>query len=176
MGAVILSVIGLGVSSAAIPDSTTGVITACRSSIGQLKVIDKQAGASCSVYGETEMSWNQAGPAGVTGATGATGPVGPAGAGTSFEHVHAAGRDSTSGSTFGTWVRTVTCSAGKKPISGIALALTLNDYAGTPSDSMPVTATYSGSGIEFGSQKVTGFPPYVYYILDVVCVDAAFVN
>lgn len=73
VGAAILSVIGLGVSSAAIPDSTTGVITACRSSIGQLKVIDKQAGASCSVYGETEMSWNQTGPAG------ATGPQGPAG-------------------------------------------------------------------------------------------------
>lgn len=80
VGVAILSVIGLGISSAAIPDSTTGVITACRSSIGQLRVIDKQAGASCTVYGETEMSWNQAGPAGATGATGATGPQGATGA------------------------------------------------------------------------------------------------
>jgi hypothetical protein len=79
VGAAILSVIGLGISSAAIPDSATGVITACRSSIGQLKVIDKQAGASCSVYGETEMSWNQSGPAGATGATGPQGPAGVAG-------------------------------------------------------------------------------------------------
>lgn len=79
VGAAILSVIGLGVSSAAIPDSTTGVITACRSSIGQLRVIDKQAGASCTVYGETEMHWNQTGPAGATGPQGPAGVAGSAG-------------------------------------------------------------------------------------------------
>lgn len=119
VGAVILSVIGLGVSSAAIPDSTTGVITACRSSIGQLKVIDKQAGASCSVYGETEMSWNHTGPAGATGATGPQGPAGVAGSSgiTGYEIVYQA----TSNTIIPAWEWfswVVPCPTGKRPLGG----------------------------------------------------------
>src|SRR5260370_26571351 len=73
-----------GAAWGSIPDSTTGAITACYGSTGHVRVIDKQAGASCLVA-ETELSWNQTGPqgatgpAGPTGATGATGPAGPTG-------------------------------------------------------------------------------------------------
>lgn len=78
-GVAVLALIGAGVASAAIPDSSTGVITGCyQTSGGTLRVINKQGGAACYAW-ETELPWNQTGPAGATGATGATGPQGPAG-------------------------------------------------------------------------------------------------
>lgn len=66
--------VGGTVAYAAIPDSNTGVFTACRlnGGTGTLRMIDKQAGANCNAA-ETQVQWNQTGP------TGATGPVGPTG-------------------------------------------------------------------------------------------------
>lgn len=81
--ATLLSLAGLGVASAAIPDGS-GVIHACYQSPppahgANLQVIDTGAGGSCG-GGATSLTWNQAGPqgpAGPAGATGATGPAGP---------------------------------------------------------------------------------------------------
>lgn len=51
--------IATGVAYASIPDSSTGVLTACRvtGDAGNVRIIDKQAGASCHSY-ETEISWD----------------------------------------------------------------------------------------------------------------------
>jgi hypothetical protein len=86
----ILLTVGLTAGSvaagmAAIPDSTSGEITACyRTSTGAVRLIDAEAGATC---GNSEMMivWSQQGPQGPEGPTGPTGPqgeqgpVGPAG-------------------------------------------------------------------------------------------------
>lgn len=82
-GIVTVMLVGGTVAYAAIPDSNTGVFTACRlnGNTGTLRMIDKQAGANCNAA-ETQVQWNQTGPtgpAGPTGPTGATGPVGPQG-------------------------------------------------------------------------------------------------
>ena len=94
---------------AAIPDSTSKVITVCYSkSNGAMRLIDKATKAKCNVKTETELSWNQQGAkgdagtnginglpgakgdpginginglAGPKGDTGSVGPQGPAGAG-----------------------------------------------------------------------------------------------
>lgn len=76
------------VALAAIPDSSTGVITGCYNQIsGALRVIDAQHGARC-LTGEKKLTWNQTGPQGplgpqgpqgAKGETGAAGPQGPAG-------------------------------------------------------------------------------------------------
>lgn len=67
---------------AAIPDSTTGVITACyKASTGAIRVIDAESGQACS-KSEAALAWNQVGPqgpAGQDGEAGAQGPEGPAG-------------------------------------------------------------------------------------------------
>ena len=71
---------------AAIPDSTTKVITGCYKKIsGELRVIDKAAKGACNVKTEVELGWNQQGVrgdqgiAGVSGSAGATGGQGPSG-------------------------------------------------------------------------------------------------
>jgi len=85
VAASIAAVVGIswgGVALAAIPDSGTGVFTACVPANGTLRsvfMIDKQGGASCPA-GFDEKTWNQIGPAGPAGPAGATGPAGPAGA------------------------------------------------------------------------------------------------
>lgn len=69
----------VAVGLAAIPDSTSGVITGCyKTSNGALRVIDAEAGATC---GNSEMTiyWNQQGPQGPQGPEGPVGPEGPQG-------------------------------------------------------------------------------------------------
>jgi hypothetical protein len=62
-----------------IPDSTSGVITACvHKKTGVMRVIDAQAGKQCQKK-ERVITFNQAGPAGPAGGTGAEGPAGQAG-------------------------------------------------------------------------------------------------
>lgn len=84
VGVVVLCVAGTvaaatGLSSASIPDATTGLITSCYAS-GTWRPIDAPTQKCRS--GETQLTWNQrgpvgpVGPAGPTGATGATGPQG----------------------------------------------------------------------------------------------------
>jgi hypothetical protein len=60
-----VAVIAGGVSHAAIPDSD-GVISACKSSKGALKVIDAEASQACP-DGQQLLTWNQQGPAGEPG-------------------------------------------------------------------------------------------------------------
>jgi hypothetical protein len=60
----LLVIVGATVAFAAIPHSATGVITGCRhNSTGALRVIDAEAGATCA-GNETQLTWNQTGPAG----------------------------------------------------------------------------------------------------------------
>ena len=98
-GRVVLLGVGLlavatAIGYAAIPNSSTGVITGCYSQVsGALRVIDAQAGQTCNAT-ERTLPWNQTGPTGPTGPqgpqgekgekgekgdTGETGPTGPQG-------------------------------------------------------------------------------------------------
>src|SRR6266566_365655 len=78
VGAVVGAVLAGGAAFAAIPDSS-GVVHGCyQKNVGNLRVIDPSAGASCRPS-EIAISWSQTGPQGPKGDTGATGPAGPAG-------------------------------------------------------------------------------------------------
>ena len=64
---------------AAIPDSSTSVISACmKTRDGTIRLIDYQAGRRC-VTGETLVTWNQKGATGAVGPTGAQGTPGQTG-------------------------------------------------------------------------------------------------
>jgi collagen triple helix repeat protein len=86
LATIVLGLVAGSIAYAAIPNSTTGVISSCYSQAkGTFRPIDTQAGETCK-HNETLLEWNQqgpagsTGPAGPTGATGATGATGPAGA------------------------------------------------------------------------------------------------
>jgi hypothetical protein len=67
-----------GFAYASIPDGT-GTIHGCyKTSNGQLRVIDVDAGESCGVA-EQPLDWGQAGPEGPPGVPGEAGPPGPPG-------------------------------------------------------------------------------------------------
>jgi collagen triple helix repeat protein len=64
---------------ASIPDTQTGVISACYTkSTGGIRLIDAQAGESCK-KGETLVTWSQTGPQGIQGIPGASGIPGAPG-------------------------------------------------------------------------------------------------
>lgn len=70
---------GVGVAAAAIPNSGTGIITACyQKQRGMLRVIDAQAGEHCR-KSERQLSWSQKGPQGPAGPPGPQGPQGEPG-------------------------------------------------------------------------------------------------
>jgi hypothetical protein len=75
-------VVVAGVANAAMPSTSTGLITACvHKSSANTRIIDYQAGKRCTKY-EAMVQWaqkGQAGPKGPTGPAGATGQTGPAG-------------------------------------------------------------------------------------------------
>ena len=79
-----LFAVAAGVAYATIPDSG-GVFTACKlNALGTIRLIDPSGPTSsllshCTTY-ETQIGWNQKGPAGTAGATGAQGPKGDTGA------------------------------------------------------------------------------------------------
>jgi hypothetical protein len=75
----VFAVSATSLALAAIPNSSTGVITGCYSqTTGALRVIDAQAGANC-IIGERQLTWNQTGPQGPQGAQGLQGAPGPQG-------------------------------------------------------------------------------------------------
>ena len=80
----VIGLISSSIAFADIPDSTTGVITACYPKwhfvhlSGMLRVIDAQSGDRCK-WSETTLTWNQEGPAGPAGPQGDAGPEGPQG-------------------------------------------------------------------------------------------------
>jgi len=80
-----------GTAYATIPNSSTGVITGCyQTLLGNLRVIDTQAGQQCNLF-EKRLDWNQAGVPGPKGDTGDTGPAGaqgPAGPSGSITGIH----------------------------------------------------------------------------------------
>src|SRR5687768_14919087 len=55
-----------GIAIAAIPNSSTKVISGCYSTSGALRVIDRQGGATCA-GDETLLEWNQKGQRGLPG-------------------------------------------------------------------------------------------------------------
>jgi hypothetical protein len=75
-----LAAVGIAQATSAptkIPDSSTGVITACfMKKTGAVRFINAQAGKTCK-YGEKKVTFNNKGPQGTTGVTGATGATGP---------------------------------------------------------------------------------------------------
>lgn len=78
VGALALGTAGVAVAS--VP-SANGVIHACLSPPGTVRVIDTDAGQTCR-SNETPLDWNQQGlpgPQGVPGSAGVQGPAGPAG-------------------------------------------------------------------------------------------------
>lgn len=73
---VVLGLSATAVATAAVPDSDTGVITACYAAgNGGVRIIDAEAGETCR-NSETVLTWNQAGPAGPAGPQGLPGPQG----------------------------------------------------------------------------------------------------
>ena len=77
---------GTAVVVASIPNSNTGIISACLKASGAVQIIDTQAGKKCQA-GETLLSWNQVGPVGAPGPAGPEGPAGPAGSGVSLSNL-----------------------------------------------------------------------------------------
>lgn len=73
---VALLVAGGGAAIAAIPDSDDGEIHGCYDKSGTLRVIDAQAGATCTTGKETALVWNQEGPQGDPGTPGTPGSAG----------------------------------------------------------------------------------------------------
>jgi hypothetical protein len=65
------------VAFAAIP-SSNGLISACKTTDGAIKLIDKEAGQTCP-GSQKLVEWNQQGPAGPAGPAGAAGPQGAQG-------------------------------------------------------------------------------------------------
>ena len=171
----ISALLGLGVASAAVPNSSTGVITGCYTTYGgSLRIIDKQAGASCN-YGEIELPWNQAGPAGAQGPQGETGPQGEAGAdgaGASFELIEVQGWDA-SQTQYGLWTRTVYCPAGKTAIAAYGSASSASSYGGLGYDTLALSVDSGGPSATFGVVKISGMPPYVLYGLHVTCANVS---
>ena len=66
-----------GIAYAAIPGAG-GTITGCYKTNGSLRVIDAEAGQTCT-SSEQQLTWNQTGPQGPEGPQGPTGPTGPPG-------------------------------------------------------------------------------------------------
>jgi hypothetical protein len=124
----VLAVSTFGLADAAIPNSTTKVFTACRNSLGTIRVIDFQAGQRCKSTEKT-ITWNQRGPTGPMGSPGpkgddgAPGPTGAPGAdgapGTSgvsgYERVNA---DFMMALGVESGTSSVDCPVGKVPIGG----------------------------------------------------------
>jgi hypothetical protein len=73
---VLAALLGAGVGYAAIPHSTTGVISGCyEKNTGLLRVINAQDGKSCTRF-EAPLTWSQQGPQGVPGLRGLQGEQG----------------------------------------------------------------------------------------------------
>jgi hypothetical protein len=107
------------IAIAAIPDSSTKVITGCYAKTGgALVIIDKQAGKTCTTS-QIELSWAQQGVPGTAGATGAAGlpgATGPAGA------VGPAGPAAASGPIDCRIDRSLGCRLGAADYSGVNLS------------------------------------------------------
>ena len=75
VGAAVATIVVSGsIAIAAIPDSTTKVITGCyKKTNGELRVIDKAAKGACNVKTEVELGWNQQGIKGDPGIAGLNG-------------------------------------------------------------------------------------------------------
>jgi Collagen triple helix repeat (20 copies) len=78
LAATLAAVGGVSVATGAIPGSGDGVISACYSTDGSVRVIDGEAGKVCN-KGWTPLSWNQQGVKGDPGPKGDVGPQGPQG-------------------------------------------------------------------------------------------------
>ncbi len=92
-----------GAAYAAIP-AQDGTISACKKTDGSIRLIDKEAGQSCS-SSQQLVEWNQQGPAGPPGPSGISG----------WQYVVSPGRDIPPG-TAGGW--NVDCPVGKKALGG----------------------------------------------------------
>lgn len=90
---------GISVATGAIPSSSDGVIHACYGSNGEVRLLDKEAGKTCS-KGWTPLSWNQRGVQGQMGPQGEQGPRGPSRVIASFTDATGNLPDATEGGVF----------------------------------------------------------------------------
>jgi hypothetical protein len=139
---------GTAVAVASIPDSA-GVIHGCRNlKSGALRVIDTDAGQSCS-KDEAALTWNQTGP---------QGPAGPPGPGPSVVNVVRRYDTGSSGLSqgYGHHIETVPCPTGKHVING-----GVSTWA--PDDSLPADgyhgAAYDASADQGWSLEAEGALP-----------------
>jgi hypothetical protein len=122
---IVLAGLTIGLASAAIPHSSTKVFVACMNSLGQIRMIDHQAGKRCRT-GEKALQWNQKGPIGAMGPQGPIGSPGPAGSDGEAGDVGPAGvsgyevvtDDFVMGVNVETGTSTVACPEGKVAIGG----------------------------------------------------------
>jgi hypothetical protein len=144
--------IAAGVSYAAIP-SSSGTISACKDNKGALKVIDAEAGQTCSANQQL-LTWNQQGPPGQSGVSG-------------YEVVEA---DSVSNDSTAEKVAGATCPNGKVPVGGGAKILRTD------------TGAWGGVALVKSGPTATGWiadareivPTDVgwYVLVQVICVTA----
>lgn len=107
----VAAVAAAGIAYAAIP-SGNGVISACKTKDGAVKLIDKEAGQGCN-SSQQLVEWNQQGPPGPTGQEGPAGVAGEDGF-SGYGVVTQAGAVAGGG----TGLVVATCSAGKKVLGG----------------------------------------------------------
>jgi len=143
-----------GVSYAAIP-SSNGVISACKTKDGSIKLIDTEAGKSCP-SSQQLVEWNKQGPAGQPGLSG-------------YEW---AGNNTQSNSD-GVKSVEAQCAPGKKVVGGGGSVL--GDFVGTPAPP-EVAIFYTGPGgtgsWEVKAHEVVPTNADWLLIVTAICVDA----
>jgi hypothetical protein len=118
-----------GIAYAAIPGAN-GTITGCYKANGSLRVIDAEAGQTCT-SSEQQLTWNQTGPQGPEGPQGPTGPPGPSGAlGDLFHSQRADTIDNYAG-------QDIVLQMGSLPAGSYSLDLTVAASGGAGPSSLP---------------------------------------
>ena len=118
-----------GIAYAAIAGED-GTITACYKANGILRVIDAEAGQTCT-GSEQQLTWNQTGPQGPQGPPGPQGPQGPSGAlGDLFQSQRSATVDNYAG-------QDIVLEMGSLPAGSYSLDLAVAASAGAGPSSLP---------------------------------------
>lgn len=181
-GVVVLAgILSAGIAAAAIPNSSTGIITACyQKNKGMLRVIDAQAGERCR-SSEIQLSWNQRGPAGPAGPQGPQGPPGLSGREVVSASFTAEGQPPCPPNALcalQTTRRAALCPAGKNVFSG-GYTLTQNQlvrhdvYASRPINAgeFGYNATRPGWGVEIVNYDTKNPNNHVGFTVYAVCAS-----
>ena len=151
IGAAVATIVVSGsIAIAAIPDSTTKIITGCyKKTNGELRIIDKAAKGACNAKTEVELGWNQQGVKGDAGSAGLPGIPGKDGGGTPAMY------DAT-GAVVGSpvYMTTDTFWTGQHMVRyNLATGKLLRDQAPMPESNVFLTADCTGQAYGFASIK-----------------------